>query len=73
MNEDIVKITLAGLVVHLLEAMRPGGRPLDLISAEAMLASPHMKEFLDSIDPVYLPLPRDGAEKRFEFPDVSST
>jgi hypothetical protein len=70
MNEDIdiVRVTLAGLVVHLLEGMREGGRPLDLVSAQAMLQNPETKEFLENLDPVWLPLPRDGAENRFTFP-----
>ncbi len=67
MKEDLIKITLAGIIVHLLEGNRVGGRPLDMLSAEALLESPETKKYLDGLDPVYLPLPRDGAENRFKF------
>lgn len=67
---DVVAISLASAIVHLLEAMREGGRPLDLVCAEAVLQNPDVKEFLSVTDSVYFPLPRDGAEKRFEVTHV---
>lgn len=64
-DEEVIMIGLASVIVHLLEYQRVSGRPLDLLAAQALLNDSRVRDYLDGIDSVFLPLPRDGVENRF--------
>lgn len=54
-----LQIKLASLVVHCDEALSDGGHQLDMEAIRGLAHDPEVLEFVNSMDPIFLPLRRD--------------
>jgi hypothetical protein len=69
-TDAVIKMHLVNCIAHLLERARmdhAGDGHMDFIAAQACLVQPSVAAYLESLDPVLLPLPRDG-KKPLTFP-----
>ena len=56
--ELTLKIKLASMVVHIEEMLSEKGHSFDRAALETLLEDAEVKEFLKTVDPVYLPVKR---------------
>lgn len=59
---NVTHIKLASIVVHLEEYLSPDGHPHDRLALLSLLEDPDVQEFVNSIDPVMLPVKRNAGK-----------
>lgn len=62
-RDTIIKLHLVNCIAHLLETLRDdSARHMDLVAAQSCLVQPSVSDYLESLDPVLLTVPRDGKQ-----------
>lgn len=67
-EDEAIKLALVNCIVHLLEHLREGGVHDDLVAAQNSILESHTHDYLNSLELVLLPIPRDG-KRPLTFPD----
>lgn len=61
--KELLKIKIGCLIVHLEEYLSRDGHEVDRLQLLSSLEDPDIKEFVESIDPVFLPVMRNAGKE----------